>query len=150
VDGCYGKVMIARRAAVLPALLVAACQVHQVAPYDAQFVRDAVALQTDFAVLTHTLRNPPPGTKLSYSANKAAYNRINADLDVLATQAGAQNHNAQMIEEVQIVTATIQEMQATHRRTGHLAPDYVQEKAVTVDQQIGILIRSENDKRALK
>jgi hypothetical protein len=131
-------------------MMISGCQVHRVAPYDAQFVSDAVTLQTDYDVLAYTLRNPPPGTKLTYDGNKAAYNRINADLNVLATQAGAQDQNQRMVEEVQIVAATVREMETTHQRQGTLSPDFVQEKAATVDQQIGILIRSENDKRALR
>lgn len=134
---------------ILGLLLLAACHTQLVAPYDDQFVKDAVTLQTDFDMMVETLKNPPPGTKLSYDANKFAYNKINTDLKVLETQARAHQNNDIMIKEVGIVAQQIKEVEAKHRDMKQLSPEYLDEKSQTVDQQIGILIRSEIDKKAL-
>ena len=130
-------------------LTLAACHINLVAPYDDQFVNDAVTVQTDFDTLIQTLRNPPNGTSVTYDANKASYNKINVDLSRLVTQAQTHTNNQPMIDQTTTLAGVVREVEATHRRTGHLSIAYLDDKQETLDQQIGIVIRTETDKKAL-
>src|SRR5271154_2421364 len=68
-------------------LTLAACHINLVAPYDNQFVKDAVTVQTDFDTLVQTLRNPPNGTNVTYDANKASSTKVKLALTGLQTRA---------------------------------------------------------------
>ena len=134
---------------VLMLLTLTACHINLVAPYDDQFVKDAVTVQTDFDTLMQTLRNPPNGTDLGYNANKTAYNKIEVDLSGLLTRAQAHTNNQPIIDQVNKLTQVVRELEVTHKRDGHLPAAYLDEKQATVDQEIGIIIRTEIDKKAL-
>lgn len=138
-----------RRGGMIMLLTLTACHLNLVAPYDDQLVKDAVTLQTDYDTLAQTLRNPPNGANVEYDANKAAYNKINVDLSGLLTQAQAHTNNEAMIDLVDKLTKVVREMEADHKNKGRISIAYLDGKQATVDQQIGILIRTETDKKAL-
>ncbi len=141
--------LLRRGNVALVLLTLAACHINLVAPYDNQFAKDAVTVQTDFDTLVQTLRNPPNGTNVTYDANKASYNKVNVDLSRLLTQAQTHTNNQSIIDQATKLAGVVREVEATHKREGHLSTDYLDDKQGTVDQQIGILIRTETDKKAL-
>jgi len=130
-------------------LLLTACHLQLVAPYNSQFVADAVTVQTDFDVLVQTLLEPPTSSSSEYGANKIAYNKLNADLIGWLTRAKAYPHNEPSVESINKLTLEIYRMETNHKNHGHVSPSYLEDKQAIIDQQIGILIRTETDKKAL-
>jgi hypothetical protein len=143
----YGYIF--RVSPIVLLLLVGACHIKLVSDYDDNFVKAAAVAENEISTFIQSMKNPAPGTNLTYAGNIATYNKIEVDLNSCLVLASSHENNVQTIAQINTVIDRVHAMAARHR-AGPLSPAYLDQKQKDISLLISIVIRTENDKKAAK
>ncbi len=112
----HGRDIAGTVAASMAALLLGACTVTLMAPYDSKTEQMVSALQSSFSAERQALLYSYGTPDCVYSRQTGFYQKAHADIEDLRVHVGVFAKNAQTIEMVGLLDSSLSALEAQHKR----------------------------------
>lgn len=106
-------------------LVLTGCAVHLIAPYDPVLDQTMVGVQQDTEFFFNRMAEAQGVDADTYARNAEFYLRTEATLTTLLLRAQAVPKSTVVADQLRNLEATVERMQATHRRDGTLSPTLI-------------------------
>jgi hypothetical protein len=151
MDGAVTLRRVASALILVAALALAGCQVRLISDYDPQV--DAAVMQLHRKVEAFLLQIqaaaastlPEAAIRRSYAANEAFYRDVQVDLASIRLRAESTPHNDLTIEQIALLTASIEDLRQLHERAGDggLRPEVITPARLAMQSHFGSIITLE-------